>query len=106
MDRSHGEGMDMAAAVMAVQCAIASADAVCASTMGRVAAPQRHQDSADLLASCAIAGATEKAAQLRRILDLKSAAEYDDRAMSPTEVSTLVERTRRFHAWAMSQIAP
>lgn len=104
MERSHEEGLYLAAAVMAVQCAIASADAVCAFLLGRVAAPQRHEDAAELLAMCGLAGAKEKAAQLRRILEMKSAAEYDDRGLTAAETTTLVERTRRLHDWAMRSI--
>ncbi len=106
MERAHSDGMDLAAAVLAVQCAIASSDAVCASKLGRVASPQRHQDAAALLAACTVDGAKERAEQLRRILELKSAAEYDDRTLSAREVATLVERTRRLHQWAMDASMP
>ncbi len=101
MERSYAEGLKMAAAVNAVQCAIASADAVCVSHLGRRAAPQRHQDAAELLATCGLKGARGKAGQLRRILEMKHAAEYDDRALTAAEIQRLVERTRRFHEWAM-----
>jgi hypothetical protein len=97
-------GRPIAGAVLAVQCAIASADAVCVAYLGKRAAADSHEVAADLAANCPAAGARAKADQLRRILELKNAAEYDDRELTKSEFTALIERTDRFHRWAVDAV--
>ncbi len=99
METALAAGRLVAAAVLAVQCAIACSDAVCIARLAQRSAAGAHHEAADLLASAGAPGAADKAEQLRRILDLKYAAEYDDRNLSPSEIKALVDRTRRLHGW-------
>lgn len=100
MDASASAGRAIAGGVSAVQCAIACADAVCVAFLGKRAAGQSHEEAARLLAQSGAPGAVEHASQLKRILSLKAAVEYDDRELTAEESRTLMERTRRLHAWA------
>ena len=99
MEGALADGLSMAASVLAVQCAISCADAVSGCTLGKRAAGDSHGEAAKLLETAPARDAQKKAEQLRRILDLKYAAEYEDRALTADEVRHLVDRTRRFHAW-------
>ena len=99
MEGAFLDGLLMAAPVLAVQCAISCVDAVCGRTFGKRAGGESHHEAAKLLETAPARDAQKKAEQFRRILDLKYAAEYEDRDLTAAEVRTLVERTRRLHAW-------
>ena len=68
-----------AAATLAIQCAISSADAICVFEKGIRSISQDHFDVCDLVASLPIEEAKEKAKVLRRIIAKKNLVQYERR---------------------------
>ena len=60
-----------AAATLAIQCAISSADAICVHEKGIRSISQDHLDVCDLVAGLPLEGAEEKSKQLRKIITAK-----------------------------------
>ena len=61
-----------AAATLAVQCVISSADAICVHEKGLRSISQDHLDVCDLVSKLTINGADEKARQLRKVIVRKN----------------------------------
>lgn len=88
-----------AAATLAVQCAISSADAICVSEKGIRSISQDHFDVCDLIASLPIEDAKEKAKLLRKTVAKKNLVQYERRNIHKDEALEIVKITTRFYQW-------
>lgn len=89
-----------AAATLAVQCAISSADAICVFEKGIRSISQDHFDVCDLVSSLPIEQAKEKANLLRKIIAKKNLVQYERRNIYKAEALEMVKVTTRFYQWA------
>ncbi len=92
-------GRNIAATSLAIHAGINSADAVCGARLGQRAAGQDHDQVLVLLRQAGPDGA-EVERDLRRILPLKTKAEYDPDDIAPTIAAKAVERAQRCAAVA------
>lgn len=88
-----------AAATLAIQCAISSADAVCVFEKGIRSISQDHFDVCDLVASLPIEEAKEKTKLLRKIIAKKNLVQYERRNIYKDEALEIVKITTRFYQW-------
>ncbi|MBF0511581.1 MAG: HEPN domain-containing protein [Candidatus Omnitrophica bacterium] len=88
-----------AAATLAVQCAISSADAICVFDKGVRSVSQDHFDVCDLVARLPRDGAQEKAKQLRKIIARKNMVQYECRSMNRSDADDMVKVTVRVYQW-------
>ncbi len=91
-----------AAATLAVQCAISSADAICVFEKGMRSISQDHLDVCELIESLALPEAKNKAKTLRRVIAKKSMVQYERRSIFPSEAQEIVKLTDRFYQWVKS----
>jgi len=89
-----------AAATLAVQCAISSADAICVFEKGVRCVSQDHLDVCDLVAKLSVDGADEKAKQLRKIIARKNMVQYECRSVYKLDADEIVKITARVFQWA------
>ncbi|MFP4514047.1 MAG: DNA-binding protein [Acidimicrobiales bacterium] len=87
-------GRNIAATSLAVHAGINSADAVCGARLGQRAAGGDHDQVLALLRQAGHDGA-EVERDLRRILPLKTKAEYEPDDIAPTIAAKAVERAQR-----------
>ncbi len=95
----HAENWN-AAATLAVQCAISSADAVCVYDKGFRSVSQDHLDVCDLVAQLPRERANEKAKQLRKVIARKNMVQYECRSVNRSDADDMVKVTTRFYQWA------
>ena len=95
-----------AAATLAVQCVISSADAVCTFEKGIRSVSQDHLDVCDLVASLPIEEAKEKAKLLRKIIAKKNLIQYERRNIYKDEALEIVKVATRFYQWVKDCLAP
>ena len=95
-----------AAATLAVQCAISSADAVCVFEKGMRSISQDHYDVCDLVSSLSIAESSEKSRLLKRIIARKNLVQYERRNIHGDEALEMVKTTTRLYQWVKSCISP
>ncbi|MCB9772225.1 MAG: HEPN domain-containing protein [Candidatus Omnitrophica bacterium] len=88
-----------AAATLALQCAISSADAICVNEKGVRSISQDHLDVCELVSKLPIEGATEKAKQLRKIIARKNAVQYECRSVNRADADEIVKVTTRVYQW-------
>jgi HEPN domain-containing protein len=88
-----------AAATLAVQCAISSADAICVHEKGVRSVSQDHLDVCDLVASLPLEGAQEKSRQLRKIVARKNLVQYECRSVHKADADEMVKVTTRIYQW-------
>ena len=88
-----------AAATLAIQCAISSADAICVLEKGARSISGDHFDVCDLVASLPIEEAKEKARLLRKIIARKNLVQYERRNIYKDEALEMVKVTTRFYQW-------
>ncbi len=93
-----------AAATLAVQCAISSADAVCVYGKGVRSISQDHFDVCDLVAGLPLEGAEEKSKQLRKIIARKNLVQYECRSVNKSDADEMVKVTTRFYQWVRDAI--
>ncbi len=93
-----------AAATLAVQCAISSADAICVHEKGVRSVSQDHLDVCDLVASLPLEGAQEKSRQLRKIVARKNLVQYECRSVHKTDADEIVKVTTRVYQWVRETI--
>ena len=87
-------GRNIAATSLAVHAAINAADAVCGARLGERAAGEAHDQALDLLRSAGAEGiAVER--ELRRLLPLKTKAEYEPDDVAAGVATKAVERAVR-----------
>ncbi|MBF0523391.1 MAG: HEPN domain-containing protein [Candidatus Omnitrophica bacterium] len=88
-----------AAATLAVQCAISSADAICVHEKGLRSISQDHLDVCDLVSHLLIEGAEEKAKQLRKVIIRKNMVQYECRSVRKDDADEMVKVTTRVYQW-------
>ncbi|HDY76074.1 MAG TPA: HEPN domain-containing protein [Candidatus Marinimicrobia bacterium] len=88
-----------AAATLAVQCAISSADAICVHEKGVRSISQNHLDVCTLVAQLPIKGADEKAKQIRKVIIRKNMVQYESRSARKSDVDDMVKVTTRVYQW-------
>ncbi len=88
-----------AAATLAIQCAISSADAVCVHEKGVRSISQDHLDVCDLVADLPLEGADEKARQLRKVIVRKNMVQYECRNARRADADEMVKVATRFYQW-------
>ena len=88
-----------AAATLAVQCAISSADAICVHEKGIRSVSQDHLDVCDLVAKLPLDGAPEKSRQLRKIITRKNLVQYECRSVNKSDADEMVKVTVRVYQW-------
>ena len=93
-----------AAATLAVQCAISSADAICVHEKGVRSISQDHLDVCDLVAKLLIEGAGEKAKQLRKIITRKNMVQYECRSVHKSDADEMVKITTRVYQWVREKV--
>lgn len=89
-----------AAATLAIQCAISSADAICVFEKGVRSISADHFDVCDLVGSLPIEEAKEKVKLLRKIIVKKNLVQYERRNVYKDEALEMVKVTTRFYQWA------
>jgi hypothetical protein len=92
-DIDDDEANASVAASLAVLAGIAASDAACCARLGRRSRSQDHHDAERLLAEIVPAG-RDAAKDLRRLLDLKDAAQYGVMHLSTTELRSALRRAR------------
>ncbi|NLE91894.1 MAG: hypothetical protein GX598_05040 [Elusimicrobia bacterium] len=93
-----------AAATLAVQCAISSADAVCVYGKGVRSISQDHFDVCDLVAGLTLESTEEKSKQLRKIIARKNLVQYECRSINKSFADEMVKVTARVYQWARETI--
>lgn len=93
-----------AAATLALQCAISSADAVCVQEKGIRSISQDHLDVCDLVSNLPIEKADEKAKQLRKIIIRKNMVQYESRSVNKFDADEMVKITTRFYQWVREKM--
>lgn len=87
-------GRNIAATSLAIHAGINVADAVCGARLGKRAAGEDHDQVLILLRQAGSDG-TEIERDLRRLLPLKTKAEYEPDDIAPTVAAKAVERAQR-----------
>lgn len=95
----HAAGRNIAATSLAIHAGINAADAICGARLGKRAAGDDHDQVLALLRQAGPDGA-EAERELRRLLPLKTKAEYDPDGIAPSVAAKAVERARRCAAVA------
>ena len=93
-----------AAATLAVQCAIFSADALCVHEKGMRSISQDHLDVCDLVAGLPLDGSQEKSRQLRKIIARKNLVQYECRSVHKADADEIVKVTIRVYQWVREMI--
>lgn len=92
-------GRNIAATSLAIHAGIISADAVCGARLGKRAAGEDHDQVLALLSQAGPDGA-EVERELRRLLPLKTKAEYEPDDIAPSIAAKAVDR-----AWRCAAVA-
>ncbi len=87
-------GRNIAATSLAIHAGINSGDAVCGARLGQRAAGEGHDEVLTLLRQAGPDGA-EVERELRRLLPLKTKAEYEPDDIAPSVAAKAVERAQR-----------
>lgn len=93
-----------AAATLAIQCVISSADAICVFEKGIRSVSQDHFDVCDLVDSLPIKEAKEKSKLLRKIIAKKNLIQYERRNIYQAETLEIVKVTTRFYQWVKASL--
>lgn len=93
-----------AAATLALQCAISSADAICVYEQGVRSISQDHLDVCDLVAKLPVEEAHEKAKQLRKIIIRKNMIQYECRSVYKFDADEMVKVTTRVYQWVKERM--
>ena len=90
-----------AAVINAVHCGISACDALTVFMLGARHAGDRHQDAISLFQTVGLPKEvlTTKSKQLSRLLDIKNAAEYEERLMNENDAREAVRDAERFFSW-------
>lgn len=97
MERELAAGLWDPGLVLAIQAAIAAADALTIFTRGERSAAGRHFDAITVLERVTdVPGIGEARKHLARLLDRKSAIEYSGEGIKKDEAEALAEQARRF----------
>lgn len=93
-----------AAATLAIQCVISSADAICVFEKGVRSISQDHFDVCDLVASLPIEEAEEKSKSLRKVISKKNRVQYESRSILKDEAVEIVKIAARFYQWVKDRL--
>ena len=93
-----------AAATLALQCVISSADAMCVFEKGIRSISQDHFDVCDLVASLPIDEAKGRSRLLRKIIAKKNLIQYERRSIRKDEALEVVKSATRFYQWVLAHI--
>lgn len=93
-----------AAATLAVQCAISSADAICVYKKGVRSVSLDHLDVCDLVAGLPLEGAQEKSKQLHKVIARKNLVQYECRSLHKADADEMVKVTTRVYQWVTEMI--
>lgn len=93
-----------AAATLALQCAISSADAICVQEKGVCSISCDHLDVCDLVKQVPFKDAAEKAKQLRRIIIRKNMVQYECRSVRKNDADEMVKITARVYQWVKEKM--
>jgi len=93
-----------AAATLAVQCAISSADAICVHEKQVRSISQDHLDVCDLVAQLSFKDAGEKAKQIRKVIMRKNMVQYESRSVRKFDADDMVKITTRVYQWVRETI--
>ncbi|MBI4056018.1 MAG: HEPN domain-containing protein [Elusimicrobia bacterium] len=94
-----------AACLNAVHCAISSTDALLVYHASVRSAGESHFDVLALLTQhVKDAQTSQKAQTLRKIMDYKNAAAYEDKELTEQEAKDVEKLTERFFEWAQSKL--
>ncbi len=91
-----------AAATLAIQCAISSADALCVFEKGVRSVSDDHFDVCDLVASLTFSEAKDKAKSLRKVIAKKNMVQYERRNVFQDEAREMAKQSSRFYHWVAS----
>jgi hypothetical protein len=103
-DVADDEANSSVAASLAVLAGIAACDAACCVRLGRRSRSQDHHDAERLLAEI-IPGGRDAAKDLRRLLDLKDAAQYGVIHVSAAELRSALRRAHTLVHFAADTVA-
>lgn len=86
-----------AAVINAIHCGISACDALTVFMLGVRHAGERHEDAISLLQTVNLPNnvLTTKSKQLSRLLEIKNAAEYEERLMNENDAKEAVKDTER-----------
>ncbi len=90
-----------AAATLALQCVISSADSICVFEKGIRSISQDHLDVCDLIDSLPIKEAKDKSKLLRKIIAKKNLIQYERRNIYQDEALEIVKIATRFYQWVV-----
>lgn len=93
-----------AAATLAVQCAISSADAACVHHSGVRSISKDHFDVCEMVSLVALEGAEEKSKQLRKVIARKNMVQYESRSARRSDADEMVKVTTRFYQWVLENL--
>ena len=101
-ERGHSD----AAVSNAIHAAISIADALSVYYLGQRSAAQRHEESLRLLLSLTMDAKDldRNVRHLTSLLELKSAAEYDERSVTASEAKAARNHMSRFLEWARARL--
>lgn len=90
-----------AATINAVHCGISACDALTVFMIGVRHAGERHEDAVSLLQTLNLPKDTlaSKGRQLSRLLEIKNAAEYEERLITQKEATEAARDAERFLEW-------
>ncbi|MFH1200320.1 MAG: HEPN domain-containing protein [Candidatus Micrarchaeota archaeon] len=100
MQKAQAEAMLNLACLNAIHCTISCADALGAHFLGERSAGQSHDDAAVLVLQTKLPGISQKARQIRDILNFKTLVEYSDDEPTEAEAARLILQTARVFEWA------
>lgn len=91
----------------AVHCGISAADALTAFFTGFRHAGERHEDALNLLKELKFDPdeIKNKSRQLQRLLQIKNAAEYEEKLMSEQDADNSLRDAERFLAWVKVKLS-
>lgn len=95
-----------AATICAIHSCISGCDALCAHALGLRHAGERHSDAVTLLMSIKPTDERYKAnaVRLRRVIDIKNMAEYEERLVFRKEAEKAIKDCERFLAFVIAEL--
>lgn len=93
-----------AAATLAVQCVISSADAICVYEKGMRSVSQDHLDVCDLVAGLSLEDAEGKSRQLRKVIARKNLVQYECRSVHKADADEMIKVAARVYQWVRQTI--
>ncbi len=104
MLEAHRNGRFNSAVISAIHCGISSSDAYTVYTGGVRSASKDHGDAIRLLSTTGVEG-RRLSEHLTRLLELKNAAEYEERLFTSKEADLAVKHAERLYRWAKDKVA-